>query len=61
MKKHKLMTRKIRILKFDNYADVRKEFELIGVDSAGMDLMIPKAFQLNIRVSELSSPAAFVA
>jgi len=60
MKKHKLMTRKIRILKFDNYADVRKEFELIGVDSAGMDLMIPKAFQLNIRVSELSSPAALI-
>ena len=54
------MIGKLRILKLDNYSDVRKEFELIGVDPVGIDLMIPKAFQLNIRVRELSVPAALI-
>ena len=54
------MTGKLRILKLDSYSDVKKEFELIGVDPAGIDLMIPKAFQLNIRVRELSVPAALI-
>jgi len=50
----------IRILKLDKDSDVKKEFEHIGVDPAGMPFMISKAFQLNIRVNGLSAPAALI-
>ena len=50
----------LRILKLDNYSDVKKEFDHIGVDPAGMSFMVAKAFQLNIRVSGLSAPAALI-
>jgi dihydropteroate synthase len=55
-----IMAGKLRILKLDNYSDVKREFDQIGVDPAGIHLMVPKAFQLNIRVSGLSSPAALI-
>ena len=54
------MTGKLRILKLDTFSDVKREFEKIGVDPGGINLMIPKIFQLNIRINNLSAPAALI-
>jgi len=54
------MTGKLRILELNNYSDVKREFEKISVDPAGIELMIPKAFHMNIRLSGLSAPAALI-
>jgi len=56
----KTMIKKLRVLKFDTEADVKKELTRIGVDPAGIELMAGKAFQLNISVSGLSAPAALI-
>ncbi len=54
------MHNSIRILHTEKPSDIRKEFSLIGVDPAGIKMMESKAFQLNIKVCGLSSPAALI-
>ncbi|OQX86336.1 dihydropteroate synthase, partial [candidate division KSB1 bacterium 4484_87] len=52
--------RLIRILALKNEGEIRAEFEKIGVDPGGIDLMVPKAMSLNIRICGLTSPAALI-
>lgn len=54
------MNKKIRLLKITSPEDAKCEFEAIGVDPAGFELMLPKTFHLNVKVSGLSAPAALI-
>ncbi len=52
--------RQIRVLSLNDEKEIRAEFEKIGVDPGGIELMLPKAMSLNIRVSGLTPPAALI-
>ena len=54
------MSGKIRILNIDSDEEIAAEFRAIGVDPAGFEHMLPKAQHVNIRVRELSAPAALI-
>lgn len=50
----------VRRLNFNSIDDAEKEFAAMGVDPAGIKMMAPKALGLNIKVEDLSSPAALI-
>jgi len=54
------MNSNVRILSLPTIEDVKQEFEAIGVDSAGFDLMAGKSFTLSIKIKNLSPPAALI-
>ncbi|OQX94786.1 dihydropteroate synthase [candidate division KSB1 bacterium 4572_119] len=54
------MQSNLRILKLNSLDELKNEFQNIGVDPAGFELMASKGLQVNIKVKNLSVPAALI-
>lgn len=50
----------IRALDLRTEREIRAEMEKIGVDPAGIEIMASRAMALNIRISDLTPPAALI-